>query len=241
VGYLKLDGTPRYVPKNYEVKGNLQRKKRFVDNKQKKRLMAKWRRFQSKIIRRHHRNMRTEERQALMLAELNGTLDEMHDLMVAVKQDPTVSSTSIKRTADGTIIPVHVPVREPWEDKICELITCGSTLKEVCKIEGMPTHNRVRKLYRESIGFKRQLDQAYTDRADYYVDQLYELMSEVKSGTTGTREASFVADQIRWLAERLSPKFMQKGNGKLDINLDNMQDGKVQFNIILAGGNESKI
>ncbi len=128
--------------------------------------------------------------------------------------------------------------------KVVERIINGDTLTNICtsptsQEEGMPTLRAIRRWYVAYPEVARQLDQAYTERADYYVDQLYGLMDEVKKNAIDVKKGTFIADQIRWLAERLHPKFMtNKKTEGVNINIDG--ESKIQFQMLFAPPNKKE-
>jgi hypothetical protein len=166
-----------------------------------------------------------------------GRIDELHDIIQECK------SRGFNRTMEvydkaGNLIPLgNITPRAKFNKKVtnelCARISQGENLRTLCKLPEFPNHSTIRKWYHQFPEFKKALDAAYTDRADYYVDQLYELMDEVKSDSLGVKQADFIATQIKWIAERLHPKFMAK-TAKSDINVQVNDDGKVNFQILLS-------
>ena len=56
-------------------------------------------------------------------------------------------------------------------DIICQKIAEGSSLTGMCKERGFPSYPVVCRWRTENQAFREQIEQAYTDRADYYHDQ----------------------------------------------------------------------
>lgn len=186
--------------------------------------------------------IRAEGRKTLALYQSRGMEDEFWGLVTELKLGGVCVNKKVY-DMEGNLIPL-IPLDEKnvthstkynrtHAREIVNRVIQGETLKEICKSEHLPRLETVRKWYRDYPDFTRQLDQAYTERADYYVDQLYDLMKEVQEGKLGTKQATFVADQIKWMAERLNPKFLNKSKSD-GINVQVNDDGKVQFQILLA-------
>lgn len=166
--------------------------------------------------------------------------DELDELIETVKESG-VNPHAVVYDRDGNMIPLRKTPAIHHASKynktiarqICSLISEGSTVSDVCNKHKIISYDTFRRWYRDFAEFKKQVDQAYTERADYYVDKLFELMEEVKTNEVGVKEATFVADNIKWIAERLHPKFMQKRSSEA-INVQVNDDAKVQFQIMLA-------
>jgi hypothetical protein len=246
MGYLKKDGTPRRIPKTYTgvwAKYNTQvkpeaRKSVLNGAVNAKKMRRNYRKSNKIRYRAAQRTKRLREEEVLMSAMTSGNLDEVHDLMLVAKSADLHPAQNIY-DKNGNIIPTKLKTDyDPAVgDDLCDRIACGEVLTKICSGTEKPcTLAKVRKWYRDVPEFKRKLDMAYSDRTDYYVDKLYQLMQDVESGTLGPRQASFIADQIRWMAEKLNPKFIQKSS-KMDLNVVNDGDGNVNFQIILAGEN----
>jgi hypothetical protein len=237
--YLKKDGTPRRIPKHYwgiwekvNEKVKPKAKKSTVEGVKKMRAN-----FRKKCkIRGRVRKVRKKmaEELALENAINNGTLDELHELMQAVPNRQTPLYTK-----DGTLVPTSKRLIADYDadlaETVLERMSSGDTVRMLEK-QGVITLRQFRKWYRNVPDFKRSADLAEVERTQVFDDKLQELTEEVRQGSIGPREATFIADQYKWLMERLNPKFMQK-NKSGDLNVQ-VNDGKVQFQIVLAPNKE---
>lgn len=256
-GYYRKDGSPPRRPKHYYGVWNKENKKYKPRGKKNilsqngisekgihnlKQMRLNYRRGLAiirRMIKLAWKRRRQREEGVLQDAMNNGTLEELHEMMVAVKSSDLGNKAMELYDKNGQLIPVLNLTKnydKKLAEELCDKVAEGSSLKELCNGENKLMDIRTaRKWYRNIPEFKKALDQAYTDRADYYMDKIYQLMDDVETGRLDPRKATFVADQIKWVAERLHPKFMQK-NSKTSINIDadSISDGGINFQIILA-------
>lgn len=200
---------------------------------------------QRRIKRNALRYLRQEGAKTTRLYEKQGRLQELHDLIRDLKESG-VSVLKKVYDKDGNLIPLLKLENSPGmtydkrlANKICNAIAVGKTLSAVCTQKDFPSYNAVRKWYRDIPEFKEQLDNAHVERLDYYLDELFDLMDEVKEEKVGVRQAQFVAEQIKWFAEKIHPRFEQKRGDKFNVNIGD--DGKVQFNITMASQELPKV
>ena len=232
------------MAKLYKSLNSQFKKKRFYSTETKNRSLAAFKknvkRGMSKRSKKINDDRREAQKKTIEVYERENKMEELEEL---VDLALSAGAKGVKQVfdKDGNMLPVcsvDPPIRSNKYTKtlarqVVDLIASGNTVSDICnkqKLVGLATF---RKWYRDVPEFKRQIDQAYTERADYYVDKLFELMEEVKHNEVGVKEATFVADNIKWIAERLHPKFMQKRNTEA-INVQVNDDAKVQFQILLA-------
>lgn len=224
-----------------EAKPNAEAKRFYSTETKRKFLKVRDKNFAS-MRQRANDKIKEEGRKSLIVYKQQGREAEFWELIETLLEKGVPRNMKVY-DKDGNLIPLlDFEERRPSRsvvkyDKrvlstIVERIINGDTLSNICLSEGMPPLIRVRDWYSKYPEVARQLDQAYTERADYYVDQLYGLMEEVKNNSLDVKKGTFIADQIKWLAERLHPKFVAKGRDA-GINVQVNDEGKVQFQILL--------
>lgn len=238
MGYLKRDGTPRRIPKRYwgkwakvNEKVKPKAKKSNVED-----IIKMHRNYKKSCKLRAKAGRKTKRDREIMALEtaLNtGTLDQIQDMMVAVKEAGL--GQKLLYDKDGTVIPVHNHAKDydpELADVVLERMRDGDTV-QILQRDGVITLNKFRKWYRSVPEFKKNADAAEIERTGLFYTKIQDLMGEVERGSLGTKEATFIADQCKWILERLNPKFMRK-DGKQELNVNVNDDGKVQFQIMLA-------
>lgn len=222
-------------------------KRRYYSPETKKRAMDAFKKNRSNGLKKKAKERREARQKTREVYAMQGRSEELEELSAALVASGTKTNT-IVYDKDGNMIPLaKSPAIHPNSKynkliarQICNLISEGSTVSDVCNKHKVIGYEAFRKWYRDLPEFRRQVDQAYTERADYYVDKLFELMEEVKGKEVGVKEAAFVADNIKWIAERLHPKFMQKRASE-GISVQVNDDAKVQFQIMLADAPKTEI
>ena len=131
---------------------------------------------------------------------------------------------------------------------ITNFISSGHTIsdlyKEYCdengdlisfaKANDIPSRTTIMKWIKDNEDFAKLYNQALIDRADFYIDKLHELMDSVHDDEIDVKKATFIADQIKWIATKLHPKYYNKESMERSIVNIDAGDGKVDFKILLA-------
>ena len=121
--------------------------------------------------------------------------------------------------------------------KLCLLIANGQSINRITKdpkhAKWCPTRQSIFHWSRDIPEFKTMLDMAYICRADHYIDKLYELMDDVETGALGVKEAGFVAEQIKWIGEKIHPRYAKSiESNNPQVNIAAKEGSAIQ--IILA-------
>ena len=242
MGYLKRDGTPRHIPEHYwgiweKVNSKVRKKAKKSKATDVKKMRDNFRKSAHLRPKTMWKRRKAKEMQVLEDALSKGTLDEVNELITAVK-DSDLPPGVVVYSKSGEVIPLSSKAKDydaKLGEEVCEKIRNGETVSTLNKA-GIITVNKFRKWYRSVPDFKRMADEAELERSHLYFDKINQLITDVENQNIGTKEAQFIADQCKWILERLNPKFMQK-SGKQELNVNMGEDGKVQFNIMLAPTN----
>lgn len=107
------------------------------------------------------------------------------------------------------INPDRIPTNFKWKYSdiyaamICEQITLGKTLTQICNMQGYPSYSAVCRWRREVPQFKEMLDDAKRDRAEQKVDEALQIVDELKMPTSEEiQHAKLRADMRKWYAEK---------------------------------------
>lgn len=86
--------------------------------------------------------------------------------------------------------------------KICERLADGESLRAICKEEGWPDANTVRRWLIEHEAFRAQYASARTDQAEGYAAEIVEIADTDKD----PQRARVRVDARKWVASKLLPK-----------------------------------
>jgi hypothetical protein len=75
-------------------------------------------------------------------------------------------------------------------DKICDLIAEGMSLREVCKIKGMPNRRTFHDWHQRTPELQTQYDRACLEREDLYFEQIIAIADECRKGIKTTTKGS---------------------------------------------------
>jgi transposase-like protein len=99
-------------------------------------------------------------------------------------------------------------------DKICDLITDGKTLREVCRMDGMPSRTTVYRWLKQHREFAEAYFIAGVMRADALFDEIDEVAESVTPETAHAAKVTIAAKQ--WQASKLNPR---RYGDRIDANL----------------------
>lgn len=93
-------------------------------------------------------------------------------------------------------------------DKICLEIATGSSLRKICKQEGMPCMATVFNWLADenNKSFLEQYTRAREAQADCYADQMFDIATECEADPAKINKARLEIDTIKWVASKLKPK-----------------------------------
>ena len=112
-------------------------------------------------------------------------------------------------------------------DAICERLSCGESMRSVCRDDAMPAISTVFRWFREKPGFREQYDVAKEESADALADDIIDIAdNEVSEAlviddkpildskgdpiliktAVGVAHAKLRVDARKWAASKLKPK-----------------------------------
>lgn len=94
---------------------------------------------------------------------------------------------------------------------VCELITSGKSLREICEPDDMPDRATVNRWLSEDPDFCNQYARAREQQADFYADEIIEIADSEKDAAKARNRI----DARKWKASKLNAK---KYGDKLDLN-----------------------
>lgn len=95
---------------------------------------------------------------------------------------------------------------EEMADEFCAEIAKGKSLRAVCAMEGMPSHQTVYNWFRKYEGFVEQYARAKEDSADSRADQIEDIAEKVLSGEYDAAAARVAIDAFKWTSGKHKPK-----------------------------------
>ncbi|MEK2643885.1 terminase small subunit-like protein [Bdellovibrio sp. BCCA] len=97
------------------------------------------------------------------------------------------------------------PFSQIIADLICQKIMEGESLSAICKQEGFPSYSVVCRWRNEQPRFKDDLEQAYKDRAEYYLEKVLEIAGAIEPNESA-RKARIKLDAYKWCAGIAAPE-----------------------------------
>lgn len=88
---------------------------------------------------------------------------------------------------------------------ICERISLGEGLTEICAAPGMPSVPTVYRWIQEREGFRAMHARAELLKADALFDAIGDIREQVRNGTRDASDARIIIDALKWQAARLAP------------------------------------
>lgn len=108
------------------------------------------------------------------------------------------------------------PFSQTIADLICQRIAEGESLARVCKIQGLPSYNVVCRWRRENPDFEKDLNSAYRDRSEFYLEQVLSTLENLDP--TELTSAQLKIRVLRWCAESVGQEKKAK-SGVLEIKV----------------------
>jgi hypothetical protein len=91
-------------------------------------------------------------------------------------------------------------------DALLVQIETGKSMREVCRMDGMPDHGTVIRWMRDDAGLATRYARARMAQADVLFDRMEAVEEAVSAGTMDSHAARVVLDSMRWRASKLAPK-----------------------------------
>lgn len=90
--------------------------------------------------------------------------------------------------------------------KVIEGVSAGSSLRKVCKQDGMPSEGTIRLWTVDDAEFSAQYARAREARAEARTDEIDDIVDSVRTGAIGPNEARVMIDAHKWQAGKENPK-----------------------------------
>jgi hypothetical protein len=91
-------------------------------------------------------------------------------------------------------------------DSLLIQIETGKSMREVCRMDGMPDHGTVIRWMRDDAALATRYARARMAQADVLFDRMEAVEEAVSAGTMDSHAARVVLDSMRWRASKLAPK-----------------------------------
>jgi hypothetical protein len=91
-------------------------------------------------------------------------------------------------------------------DALLVQIETGKSMREVCRMDGMPDHGTVIRWMRDDAALATKYARARMAQADVLFDRMEAVEEAVSAGTMDSHAARVVLDSMRWRASKLAPK-----------------------------------
>ena len=101
-------------------------------------------------------------------------------------------------------------------ETLLEQIEIGKSMREVCRMDGMPDHTTVIRWMRDDAVLATKYARARTAQADTLFDRMEAVEEAVAAGTMDSHAARVVLDSMRWRASKLAPKVY---GDRLDVSV----------------------
>ncbi len=95
---------------------------------------------------------------------------------------------------------------KPWAAKICDAVSEGKSLREICSKPPMPSRASVNRWLNENAEFRDQYARAREEQAEFYADQIISIADEVEEESASVAKAKLQIDARKWKAAKLAPK-----------------------------------
>ena len=95
-------------------------------------------------------------------------------------------------------------------------IESGKSMREVCRMDGMPDHTTVIRWMRDDGALATKYARARMAQADVLFDRMETVEEQVSAGTMDSHAARVVLDSMRWRASKLAPKVY---GDRLDVSV----------------------
>jgi len=115
---------------------------------------------------------------------------------------------------------------QPLFDEICEQISAGKGLVEICQPDDMPAVSAVYKWLAQDAALVEQYARARETQADYYFDEIREISD--RADADNVQVARLQVDTRKWMAGKLRPKkYGDKTVLDVNVSLENMDDAEL--------------
>ena len=101
-------------------------------------------------------------------------------------------------------------------DSLLVQIEAGKSMREVCRMDGMPDHTTVIRWMRDDASLATRYARARMAQADVLFDRMEAVEEAVTAGTMDSHAARVVLDSMRWRASKLAPKVY---GDRLDVSV----------------------
>jgi len=91
-------------------------------------------------------------------------------------------------------------------DALLVQIETGKSMREVCRMDGMPDHGTVIRWMRDDASLATRYARARMAQADVLFDRMEAVEEAVSAGAMDSHAARVVLDSMRWRASKLAPK-----------------------------------
>lgn len=91
-------------------------------------------------------------------------------------------------------------------DHLLVQIESGKSMREVCRMDGMPDHGTFIRWMRDDGALATKYARARTAQADVLFDRMEAVEEAVSAGEMDSHAARVVLDSMRWRASKLAPK-----------------------------------
>lgn len=92
------------------------------------------------------------------------------------------------------------------EQKICDLLVAGNSIRKICRINGMPSRDTIMRWERENVEFATNVAHAREAKLEDDAEELQEINEQIKAGLIPAAEANVISNNIKWTASRLLSK-----------------------------------
>lgn len=113
-------------------------------------------------------------------------------------------------------------------DSLLAQIEVGKSMREVCRMDGMPDHTTVIRWMRDDASLATKYARARMAQADVLFDRMEAVEEAVSAGTMDSHAARVVLDSMRWRASKLAPKVY---GDRLDVQVS---DSRISITGALA-------
>ena len=110
--------------------------------------------------------------------------------------------------------------------RIASLLSDGGSITRIAQLKDMPHRTAILRWYRDNADFRKLMDIAVIERADYYLDKIIEVFDRVEKDQITLEKAKFLVDQWKWILLKMHPKFEENRKPQ-------EENTKVQFQITL--------
>ena len=109
-----------------------------------------------------------------------------------------------------------VTTKDQMIENLLMQIEAGKSMREVCRMDGMPDHTTFIRWMREDGVLATKYARARTAQADTLFDRMEAVEEAVSAGTMDSHAARVVLDSMRWRASKLAPKVY---GDRLDVSV----------------------